>query len=104
MNYLKYAMMMFAALALGLALHLHLASYGAHGAVVLAACALPIALGAITVWTRRGLPRWAAILSAVSFLVAAMKTSHRPFQNVMMAAVGGLLLAIVLAIKLERRA
>jgi hypothetical protein len=45
------------------------------------------------------MPRWASIVSAVAFLIVAMKTTEEPFDNIMMAAAGGLLLAIVLAIK-----
>lgn len=52
------------------------------------------------------MPRWAAVVAAMSFLIAAMKTSGGPdggpFQNVMMAAALGLILAVALAIRPEK--
>ena len=71
---------------------------GGQGIFVLVLCVIPVALvGYGTV--KKAMPRWASVVSALSFLLVAMKTTNAPFDNVMMAGALGLILSIVLAIK-----
>jgi hypothetical protein len=81
--------------------------YSAAGAelIVLGARLVPVLLGGLGTFVVDGMPRWAATMSALAFVIAAMKTSHgsEP-QNIMMAAAAGLLVAIALLIKPDRAA
>lgn len=102
MVYVKYVMMLLGVVAIVLGLSAHITAAGGQGIFVLVLCVVPVALGGLSIAQKRGMPRWASIVSAVAFLVIAMKTTEAPFDNIMMAAAGGLLLAIVLAIKPDR--
>jgi hypothetical protein len=76
---------------------------GSHGTVVLVGALIPVALVAFGTLMRSTLPRWGAIVSAIAFLIVAMKTRQgEDLKNIMMAAALGLVLAIVLAIRPER--
>ena len=103
MKFVKFAMIATSALAAGLALAYDVLSAGGHGIFVLICCLLPGALGAYGTFARQSIPRWAAIVSAVSFLVVGMKTSGGPegssLENLMMVSFLGLLLAVALSIK-----
>ena len=44
-------------------------------------------LGLLGTFVWKGIPRWAAGLSIVTFLIVGMKTASDPFENIMMAAV-----------------
>ena len=105
MRYVKLGIAAFGIIGVILSLNYHLLSFGAQGAIVVGACALPVALVAYGTIIESTMPRWAAIVSAVAFLVVAMKTSgdNKDIQNIMMAGAAGLVLAIILAIRPERR-
>jgi len=103
MRYVKFAMIAFAAIATILSLMYKAFSYGGQGILVLVLCVIPLALGLFGTVVKPTLPRWAAIVSAFSFLILAMKTTEGDnWQNVMLAAAVGLILAIVLAIRPDR--
>jgi hypothetical protein len=103
MRYVKFAMMGFAALATILSLVYNVFSFGGQGALVFVLCVVPLALGVFGTVVKPTLPRWAAIVSALDFLILGMKTTEGDnWQNVMLAAVAGLLLAVVLAIRPDR--
>ena len=107
MKIVKFVMMALGLVGAVLALVYKLPStYGSHGIIVLAACALPVLLGALGTFALSGIPRWASILSAAAFLVAAMKTSSggSDLQNIMMAAAGGLITALALGVRPDRPA
>lgn len=103
MKIVKYGMMGLGLVGAILALVYKLPSYGTHGIVVLVACLVPVALGALGTFALGGMPRWGSALSALAFLLAAMKTTgSSDFQNIMMVAVVGLLAAIALLIRPDR--
>jgi hypothetical protein len=102
MKYVKFVIGGASILATALGLAYHLLSAGSQGLVVLVAAILPLALALFGTFARATMPRWAAVTSAVSFLLVAMKTREgADLQNIMMAAVLGLLAAITLAIRPE---
>jgi hypothetical protein len=105
MKIVKYLMMVFGLVGVVLSFVYDLPAYGTHGIIVLACCALPVVLAALS-FAFTATPRWLSVLSALAFLVAAMKTSSGPsdLQNIMMAAAGGLIAALALAIRPDRRA
>jgi hypothetical protein len=103
MRYVKFVMIAFAALATILSLMYKAFSYGGQGVLVFILCVVPLALGAFGTFVRHTMPRWASIVSALSFLVLAMKTTEGDdWQNVMLCAAVGLLLAVALAIRPDR--
>ena len=103
MKYLKFVIGGAGILATVLGIANHLLSAGSQGLIVLVAAVLPVALVAFGTVVRATMPRWAAVTSAVSFLLVALKTREGDaLQNIMMAAVLGLLAAIALAIRPER--
>jgi len=102
-QYVKFALMGFGALAAILGLSASILSFGGHGILVFVCCLVPVGLGAMTLVTKKGMPRWASIVSLVALLVAAMKTSEgSAFENIMMAAAAGMVCALVLAIKPDK--
>ena len=103
MRYVVFVMIAAALLALGLAASQHMWTYGGQGYLVLGLCALPVLLGALAA-ARGRCPRWIPIVSALAFLVVAIKTTDAPFDNIMMAAALGLVLAAVVAIRPPRPA
>jgi hypothetical protein len=103
MKIVKLAMMGLGVVGAILSLVYKLPSYGTHGTMVLVACLVPVALGALGTFVVDGMPRWASVLSALAFLIAAMKTTGgREFQNIMLIAVVGLLAAVALLIRPDR--
>jgi len=104
MRFVKFFMMAMGVVGVVLSVVYKLPSYGSHGLIVLGACGVPVALGALGTFVFDGLPRWASAISALAFLVAAMKTSKgEDLQNIMLVAALGVLVAIVLLIKPDRR-
>jgi hypothetical protein len=100
MSYVKYAIGAIGIVAAILAIVYGIMSAGGQGIFVLALCLIPAALAAFGTVVVHGMPRWGSIVSALSFALLAMKTREgADFQNIMMMAVLGLLLAVVLAIK-----
>lgn len=104
MRYVKFIV-----LGIGLLSALLSAVYGAFnlggaGITVFVACLIPAALSAFGTFVKPAIPRWAAIVSVIAFLVVGMKTSggSSDFQNVMLLAFLGLILSIVLAIRPDR--
>lgn len=80
-----------------------LPAYGTHGVIVLVACLVPVLLGGLGTFVFDGLPRWAAVISALAFVVAAMKTSKgEELQNIMLAAAAGLLVSLILVLRPDR--
>ncbi|MBX3156159.1 MAG: hypothetical protein KF773_09180 [Deltaproteobacteria bacterium] len=102
-RYLKFAVAGLSLVGVILGFAYKLTSYGGHGIAVLAACIVPAGLTGLFI-AKPPMPRWAAIVSALSLLLAAMKTSgdDTDLNNIMMAAFGGMIAAVVLAIKPER--
>jgi len=103
MKFVKFAMIATSLLAVALCFAYDVLSAGSQGVFVLICCLVPGALGAFGTVVRKGIPRWAAIVSVVSFLIVGMKTSGAPegssLDNLMMVGFLGLLLALVLSIK-----
>jgi hypothetical protein len=103
MTIVKYIMVVLGLLGAILSVAYKLPSYGTHGILVLVACLIPAALGALGTFAFRGMPRWASILSALAFIVAMMKTRQGDdLQNIMLVAAAGFLAAIALAIRPDR--
>ena len=103
MKIVKLVMMALGLLGAVLSFVYKLPSYGPHGLIVIGACLVPVVLGALGTFVLDGLPRWAAAISAVAFVVAAMKTSKgTDLQNIMMAAAAGVLVALALLVKPDR--
>lgn len=103
MHYLKFVIIALGAIASGVAVSAGMLDIGTHGYILLAACVIPLALGALGAAVLKGFPRWAAILSLLSFLVAGMKSSgYEPLAGTMIAAFVGILVSLVLAIKPDR--
>jgi hypothetical protein len=103
MKFVKFALMGSGLLAAILAVSAGALRFGGHGIVVLVGCLLPVALGAWTISSKRGMPRAASIVSLLGLLVVGMKTSEGTlFENVMMLAVVGMACALLLAIKPDR--
>jgi hypothetical protein len=103
MRYVLYVMILAGVLTLVLSITEHVWIYGGQGYFLLGLCVVPVVLGGIAAVQGR-CPRWISGVSAVAFLVAAMKTTEAPLDNIMMAAALGLVLAIVLAIRPPRMA
>ena len=101
MRYVVYLMVIAGILALAISVTEHIWSYGGQGYLLLGLCALPVALGGIAALQGR-CPRWVSVVCAIAFLIAAMKTTEAPLDNIMMAAALGLVVAIVLAIRPPR--
>jgi hypothetical protein len=104
MRYVKFIV-----LGIGLLSALLSAVYGAFdlggaGITVFVACLIPAALCAFGTFVKPTIPRWAAIVSVIAFLVVGMKTSGggSDFENVMLLAFLGLILSIVLSIRPDR--
>ncbi|MCA9691596.1 MAG: hypothetical protein KC636_18470 [Myxococcales bacterium] len=72
------------------------------GAIVVCASLLPALLGLLGTFVWKGIPRWAAGVSILAFMVVGMKTTEEPFQDIMLAAFAGMLLAIALTIKPDK--
>lgn len=103
MKYVKFALMGFGLLAAVLALSAKVMDAGVHGVIILVGSLLPVALGVMSLATKKAMPRWASVVSLLGLLVVGMKTSEgKEFQNIMMAAAGGILCALVLAIKPDK--
>ena len=103
MTYVKYALGGAGILATVLGLVYGVQNAGGQGIFLLVASLLPVALVAFGTVVKPTLPRWAAIVSAVSFLIVAMKTRQGDqLQNIMMVAALGLILAIALAVKPDK--
>lgn len=102
MKSVKFAMMGMGVLAAAVALAHGVLSHGAHGVIVLVGCLLPVAFGVMSLARKRGLPRWASILSIICFLVVGMKTTEGDFQDVMLVVFFATFPAIVLAIKPDK--
>jgi len=100
MKFVKFALMGFGVLGAVLSLVYGVMAAGVHGVIVLVGCLLPVAFGAMSIVTKKGMPRWASAVSLVALLVVAMKTTEGDdLQNVMMAATAGMICAIILLIK-----
>ena len=102
-RYLKYTVIGLSLVGAVLSLAYNVMKFGVHGVAVLVGCLAPAALaGWFTV--KPPMPRWAAVVSAVSLLVVGMKTSgdDKDIQNIMVASFFAMIAAIVLAIKPER--
>ena len=102
MKYVTFVVIGCALAALALCAQQHIWLYGAQGYMVLGLCTAPLVLIAAT-WPTRTVPRWASAISAICLLLAAIKTTNAPFDNIMMAAALGALTAIALVIKPARR-
>jgi hypothetical protein len=103
MKVVKLVMIALGLLGAILSLAYKLPSYGVHGMIVVVACLVPVALGALGTFVMRGLPRWGSAISALAFLIVALKTSKGDdLQNIMVAAAAGLLSAVALLIKPDR--
>lgn len=103
MTYVKFALMGFSALGAVLSLVAGVMSAGVHGIIVLVGCLLPVALGGMTLATKKGMPRWASVVSLLGLLVVGMKTSEgEALQNIMMASAAGLVCALILVIKPDK--
>ncbi len=103
MKIVKLIMMALGLLGAALSIVYKLPSYGMHGMIVLVACLVPVLLGGLSTFVFNGLPRWAAVISALAFVVAAMKTSKgEELQNIMLAAAAGLLVSVILVIRPDR--
>ncbi len=108
MKYVKFAMIAVSLLCIGLCLAYNVLSAGGQGVFVLICCALPAALGLFGTFVQKGIPRWAAIVSAVSLLLVGFKTSGGPdggdLENLMLVSFLGMILAVVLSIKPDKAA
>ena len=106
MVYVKYVMVLLALVATVLCFVYSLPAIGTQGYIVIGACAAPLVLGGAFSAMQRSLPRWASVVSALSFALAGMKTSggDSDLQNIMVAAFFGMILAVVLAIRPDRSA
>lgn len=105
MRYLKHGILVLALAALGVSVSQSVWDAGVHGVILLVACALPAVLAALGIAVWKAFPRWAAVVSLVSFLLAGLKTSgdsSSPLANAMVAAFFGMIVAAVLAIKPDR--
>lgn len=103
MTVIKWLVLVFSLLALALAFVARLHTLGGQGVFTLALAALPGALVALAVAFGRPFGRLFAGLSLVAFLIVAMKTSEGDeFSNIMMAAFGGMVVALILLVKPER--
>jgi drug/metabolite transporter (DMT)-like permease len=104
MKLVKLFMVGFGLLGAALSIVYKLPSYGTHGMIVLVACLVPVLLGALGTFVLDGMPRWAAVISALAFVIAALKTSKgEELQNIMLASAAGLLVALVLVVRPDRR-
>jgi len=104
MKIVKLVMIALGLLGVALSLVYKLPSYGTHGLIVLGACLVPVLLGALGTFVLDGMPRWAAAIAAIAFLVAAMKTrGGTELQNIMLAAAAGVVVSIALLIRPDRR-
>ena len=103
MKIVKYVMTALGALAVVLSFVYKMPSYGGHGITVLVAAAIPLAAGIMGTFVRPVLPRWAAIVSALAFIVLAMKTRGGDWENLMMLGALGFLVAVALAIRPDRQ-
>jgi len=102
MQYLKFVSAAFGAIATFLCFNYGLHNFGGQGWLTIGLSAAPIALAGLGIM-QKGMPRWASVVSALSFLIVAMKTTQgESLQNIMMAAAGGLIVAIVMAIKPDK--
>lgn len=108
MKYVKYALMAVGLLGALLCLKFGVLSAGLHGIIVFVACLVPVGLGALGTFVQPGMRRWAAVTSALCFVLVAMKTSGGidggSLEKIMFAAGIGLLLSIALAAKPEAAA
>jgi hypothetical protein len=102
MDKVKYAMMALSAVATVLCFVEGVISAGAHGWILVGACAIPAALGGLSIASGKGLGRGQAIGRLVAFLIAGMKSSGG-LDSIMVTAFFGMLVALVLAIKPERK-
>lgn len=104
MLYVKFALAVFALIGVVLSFVYGLHHVGGHGFLVIGLCALPAVIVSYTVATRRGMPRWGSIVSALGLILVGMKTSGGgdDLENIMMVGAAGALVAIVLAIRPDR--
>jgi len=92
-------------LATGLGLAAKLTSFGGQGMFTLAMAVIPAVLVGVSRVRGRPFGRLFAGLSLVAFLLVGMKTSSSSdLENIMMAAMGGMILALVLLVRPERLA
>ncbi len=101
MAIVKYLMILFGLLAAGLGLSLNILDLEG-GSIVVVASLIPAVLGLLGTFMWKGIPRWAAGLSIVTFLIVGMKTTSDSFENIMMASFAGLIMAIILTIKPDK--
>lgn len=106
MRYVKFLVLALGALGVVLSLMYSVLSAGFHGVVVVAGCALPAGLAAYGTFAKPTMPRWAAVVSAISFLIVGMKTTESgpDIENIMLAAFFGIIVSAILAIRPERSA
>ncbi len=106
MKFVKFALIAASLLAAILCLSYDVLSAGGQGVFVFICCLLPGVLGVFGTVIQSTLPRWAAIVSSLSFLLVGLKTSGGPeggpLENVMMVGFLGLILGAVLAVKPEK--
>ena len=99
---LKFAMLALSATAIVLCFDYNIFRMGEHGVLAFAMCVVAAGLaGYFTV--NPTMPRWASVVSAVALSIVAMKTSGDETDNIMMVAFFGMIAAIILAIRPERR-
>ena len=102
MTIVKYIMMALSGVATILCISTGILSAGTQGYILLVMCALPLAQGGLSLVQKTGLKRSQSVANLVAFMIAAMKTREGDeFQNIMMAAFFGAILAIVMIIKPE---
>ena len=101
MRIVKYLLIACGLIAAALCLKLNVLQYPL-GLSVLLGCLIPAAFGLLGTFLWQGMPRWAAALSIPSFLWAAIKTTPDAFQDIMLFAFFGFVLAIPLTIFRER--
>lgn len=97
MRGVKFGFVGLAALCVILGIVYNLPSWGGQGIFTMGLLVVPLLLGILSIKPWNGIPRWAAIVSFLSLFLAAMKTSEG-FENIMVAAFVGSLLALGLAI------
>jgi hypothetical protein len=105
LRYFKFALIGLSVIGLILCFVYKLYAGDVHAWIVIAGCAGPAGLAGYFTFVEPGMPRWAAVTSAVVLLVVGMKTSgdDTDINNIMMAAFFGMIAAIVLAIRPEKR-
>ncbi len=105
MKVMKWIVLAFSLLAVALALASKLLSLGGQGIFTLVMAALPGCLVAVSLGLGRPFGRLFAGISIVAFLIVCLKTSEgHDYENIMMAAFAGLVVALIVLIKPEKAA